>query len=129
MPQEIRQHLRVKLADGVAIVGFLDTYLQSQDVVQEVNEQLFGLIKANTYEKVLLQFDGVRFMSSEMIAVLVSLHNRMAQFKGRLRLCGLTPTLRDVFKVSRLDRRLEIFDTEKKRPWPSSEPGGFISRI
>jgi anti-sigma B factor antagonist len=113
MPQEIRQHLRVKLADGVAIVGFLDTYLQSQDVVQEVSEQLFGLLKTHAYEKMLLQCEGVRFMSSEMIAVLVSLHDRVAQFKGRLRLCGLTPTLRDVFKVSRLDRRLEIFETEK----------------
>jgi anti-anti-sigma factor len=114
MPPEVRQHLRVKVTDGVAIVGFLDTYLQSQEVVQEVSEQLFGLVKTHAYEKILLHCDGVRFMSSEMIAVLINLHNRMSQFKGQLRICGLTPTLRDVFKVSRLDRRLEIFESEKE---------------
>jgi anti-sigma B factor antagonist len=114
MSPEIRQHLRVRVANGVAIVGFLDTYLQSTEVIQEVSDQLFDLLKTKGYEKMLLHFEGVRFLSSEMIAEVVKLHRRMVQFKGRLRLCGLAPTIRDVFRVSHLDRLLEIFDTEKE---------------
>jgi anti-sigma B factor antagonist len=114
MSQETRQHLRVRVENGVAIVGFVDTYLQSTDIVQETSEQIFNLIKTNGYQKMVLHFDGVRFLSSEMIAEIVKVHRRMAQFKGRLRLCGLAPTLRDVFRVSQLDRLLEIFETEKE---------------
>jgi anti-anti-sigma factor len=114
MSQETRQHLRVRVANGVAIVGFVDTYLQSTEIVQETSDQIFDLLKTNGYERMLLHFDGVRFLSSEMIAEIVKLHRRMTQFKGRMRLCGLAPTLRDVFRVSHLDRLLEIFDTEKE---------------
>ena len=113
MPSETRPHLRVQVVKGVAIVGFLDTYLQATDVIKETSDQLLELVRVNDYEKVLLNFEGVRFLSSEMIAVVLKFHRRMVQYKGHLRLCGLAPNLRDIFRVSQLDKLLNIFDTDK----------------
>ena len=47
-----------------------------------------------------------------MMATLAAVNRKVRQAGGRLRLCGLGPTLRDVFGASHLDRLFEIDEDE-----------------
>ena len=113
MAQESTQQLNVRYAGGVTIVSFTSPYLQAEDAIAKVGAQLFELAGDQGPTKILLSFDGVRFVSSSMLAQVVKLHKKLAKAKGRLRICSLTPTLKEVLHASQLDRMLEVFDNEE----------------
>src|SRR5690349_13196624 len=100
MSQDTTEHLRLTFVNGVAVVSFQTPYLQSEDAIEKVAVELFDVVKKWDCSKVLLTFDGVRFVSSSMLAQVVKLHKSLAKTKGRVRLCGLTPALREVLKAS-----------------------------
>ena len=112
MSQDSTEHLHLNFVNGVAIISFTTPYLQAEDAIEKVGNELFDLVKKWDCSKVLLTFDGVRFVSSSMLAQVVKLHKTLAKTKGRVRLCSLTPALREVLKASQLDRLLEVFDDE-----------------
>ncbi len=112
MTAEPSTHLRILKNNGVAIVSFLTPYLQTEEVIQEVGEELFRLVEDEGFTKVLLSFSGVRFISSSMLAQMVKLQKKLAKTKGRLRVSNLPPAMREVMHTSHLDKMLEVFDDE-----------------
>lgn len=113
MTQESTQNLRLNFVNGVAVIGFATPYLQTEDAIAKVGEELFELAGRWDFSKVLITFEGVRFVSSSMLAQIVKLQKQLARNKGRVRLCNLTPTLREVLRASQLDRLMEVFEDEK----------------
>lgn len=113
MPQESTANLHLNFVNGVAVISFATPYLQTEDAIARVGAELFELAERWSFTKVLITFDGVRFVSSSMLAQIVKLHKQLAKNKGRVRLCCLTPTLREVLKASQLDKLMEVFDDEK----------------
>ena len=106
------QSLHVRSNAGVAVVGFASPYLQSEQVIEKVGAELLDLVDEQGFTKVILSFNGVRFASSSMLAQVVKLHKKLMKQKGMLRLCSLTPSLREVLKVSQLDRLLDVHEDE-----------------
>jgi anti-sigma B factor antagonist len=81
-------------------------------VIQAVGEELFKVVEEEGFTKVLLSFNGVRFLSSSMLAQMVKLQKKLSKNKGRLRLSNLPPAIKEVMKTSQLDKMLEVFDDE-----------------
>lgn len=113
MSQETTEHLQLRFDHGVAIISFSDHYLQSEDVVEKVGAELFELVENYECTKVLLTFQGVRIISSSMLAQVLKLHKALGKKKGRVRVCGLNPTIREVLRASQIDRLLEVYDDDK----------------
>ena len=107
------QHLRVEIITGITLVSIVDSDLLSEDVIQEVGDQLLHLVEVMGEAKLVISFRDVRYMSSAMAGQLVKLHKKVAKAKGRLILCGFSPILREVFRISQLDRLLEIQENEQ----------------
>ena len=112
MSQDPNQLLRIRRANGVAIVSFLTPYLQTEEVIHQVGDELFELVETEGYTKVLLSFNGVRFLSSSMLAQMVKLQRKLAKVKGKLRLSSLPPAMKEVMHISQLDKMLEVYDDE-----------------
>jgi anti-sigma B factor antagonist len=107
------QFLSVKEVDGVAVITFLETAAMMEgEKVESLAKELFSLIENKKYKKVLLNLYNAGYMSSAMLAQLVRLHRKMAELKGKVRLCCLRPPVMDAFKVSQFDRLFEIFPDE-----------------
>ena len=105
--------LTIKEVDGVAVIAFLETVSMFEgDKVESLAKELFGVIEAKKYKKVLLNLYNAGYMSSTMLAQLVRLHRKMQDVKGKIRLCCLRPPVMDAFKVSQFDRLFEIFPDE-----------------
>jgi anti-sigma B factor antagonist len=106
-------HLRIRSVDGVAVVRLVDAeIIYEEAVVRALNNEFIDLLDRQGYTKLLFDFQGVRYISSSMLAMLVAVQRKVRQSGGRLRLCGLGPTVRDIFSVSQLDRFFEIDDDE-----------------
>jgi anti-anti-sigma factor len=102
-----------KRLGGMAIVTFTTPYLQTEDVIERVGAELTELAEVHGYNKLIVSFDGVRFASSSMLAQVFTLHKKVTKSKGWLKLCCVTPTLKEILRASQLDRLLEVHETEE----------------
>ena len=104
MPAEARIVLEEET--GVAVVRFLDSQLMDDRAVREAAEQAAAALPSNAPILVILDFSGLSMISSAMIGRLVLLQRRVAASGGRMRLCELSPAVRDTLKTTNLDRIL-----------------------
>jgi anti-sigma B factor antagonist len=106
--------LFVESLGGVTVVSFADAELIADDVLEETSAQLNDLAGTVGPSGVVLNFRGVRLMSSTMLAVLLKFSRKLASAGYRLRLCGIDPSLMTAFKITRFDRIFDIYDDESK---------------
>lgn len=107
------QYLSVNVVEGVPVITLLETAVMIEgDKVENLSQELFSLIDDKKYKKVVLNLYNAGYMSSAMLAQLVTLHRKMQAQKGKVRLCCLRPPVMDAFKVSHFDRLFEIFPDE-----------------
>jgi anti-anti-sigma factor len=62
--------------------------------------------------KLLVDFQGIRQLSSEAIGNLIILNRNLRNRRGIVKLCGLEPELWNLFLNARLNRVFEIYDTQ-----------------
>jgi anti-sigma B factor antagonist len=82
--------------------------LTDEGVLGAIGEQLDDLADT-THADMLLDFRGVRYMSSGMLAVLMPLQRKLARSGSALKLCNLDRALQEVFRVTALHRVLPIY--------------------
>jgi anti-sigma B factor antagonist len=112
----------VRTVERTALVRFADAeFLFEESAVRAVGEQLDRLITVEDQRRLVLNFRGVRYMSSDMLAALARLQKRVGPAGGRVRLCGLDPLLRQMVRVARLDGVLDVCTDE-------AEALGLLSR-
>ena len=80
------------------------------DVVDEIGEELHSLISDHGYSKIVLDFKNVQYISSMMLAKLAKLERHVEIAKGKLKLCGLGPILKDTFRIGHFERVFSIYD-------------------
>jgi anti-anti-sigma factor len=101
--------LRVQLIEPVAIVRFTASdFLVGDTVAREVIGQLEDLVKARGHARLLLNFEGVRYLSSKMLAALAGLGEEMGRRGGRIQFCGLNPLMRDLLRMTHLDHLFDL---------------------
>lgn len=79
--------------------------------VEHIRDALRQLVKASSAPRFVLDFMHVKFMSSMILGVVMGLHLELCRRNGQLCLCGLTPPIREVFLLMRLDKILTIHPT------------------
>lgn len=107
------KHLRIRDADDVAVVGFVDSGLMyATDLVLDIGTELKSVLKDLGRTRILLEFDDVQYVSSTMLAQLAHLERDVRAAKGQLKICGLGPILRDTFHIGRFDMIFDIHPDE-----------------
>jgi anti-anti-sigma factor len=108
-----RPRLRVRVIERTALVHFLDSeVLFEEAVVRAIGDQLDRLIEEG-YTRVLLNFGGVRYLSCALLGRLAALQKeKIDPVRGRIQLCGLDPLLKDVLRITHLEREFDVCDDE-----------------
>ena len=95
--------------EGVAVVdirgdvtGFAETILT----------EAFNQASGTSARAVLLNFQGLEYMNSSGIGLLVTLLIRAQRQKLRLLACGLNEHYRQIFELTRLNEAIGIFSSE-----------------
>lgn len=95
---------------GVSIVRFIDKKIVDSATIEQLGEELNSLVIVDKRNMLLLNFEGVEFMSSAALNKLISLNAKVKSAAGRLKLCCLRAEIKEVFTITRLDR---VFDLRK----------------
>jgi anti-sigma B factor antagonist len=94
------------------MVSFVDAeVLFEESAVHVVGQQLHRLIEEG-HTRLVVNFGGVQYLSSEVLGKLAGLQRKVEQARGRIQLCGLDPLLRDMVRITQLDRVFDICKDE-----------------
>lgn len=104
--------LVINQIQGVVVVNFRDASILDGAAVDAVGKALYTLVEQQAHRKIVLDFTVVRFLSSSMIGVLLSLHKKAKAIKGQTVICGLRPELVKVFKIMNLEKTLNLVENE-----------------
>jgi anti-sigma B factor antagonist len=101
MPEVLSQR-----KDDVLIGTFTSQKILEDTLIAQVRRELLDM--ADRAEgKMLLDFQGVTFMSSSMIGSIVLL-NKKCRGRTEIRMCNISPSVMEVFEITRLDKILKI---------------------
>lgn len=111
MSSKASPRLLLDTVGGVTVVTFAERSLINGQLVREIGEE-FDLIDGPALQKVLVNFGGVEFLSSALLAELLKLSRRVGAAGGRIKLCCIDPALLEMFRATGFVRIFEIFDDE-----------------
>jgi anti-anti-sigma factor len=100
------RHFDVQVEGPVTIVKFTEAYLNDSNI-HEIGNDLAGIADQLGTGELHLDFSQVNYLSSIVLAKLLSLHQRVTSDGGRFVLTNLD-VLYDVFSVARLDKLLDL---------------------
>jgi len=113
-------HRRIEVTnftvDGgeVSMVRFLDRKIIDAANIQELGDELFGLVEKEQRKHLLLNFASVEFLSSAALNKLIILDKKVKSHSGKMRLCNLKPEIYEVFAITRLNQLFDIKNTEQE---------------
>lgn len=111
---EAAARLKVQEHRDVLVVEFKDSKILDETVIQEIGNELFGLVDQQFRPKLLLDFTRVDYLSSAALGKLITLHKRVREKKGVLKFCAIKPKIYDVFRITKLDKIFDIHEDRQK---------------
>ena len=107
--------LDIQEKNDVVVVNFKQVKILDEATIRQIGEEFKNLtIEAAADRKLLLNFERVEFMSSSMIGQIIRLNKQCRNDKVRLKLCGISPGIMEVFNLMRLHKVLEIHQDEEE---------------
>ena len=89
-------------------VTFTEGRITDEVVIHQIGQEVLKLVDADVHPKMLLDFTGVEHLSSAALGVLISVHNRVKSRGGQLRLCAISKSIFEVFRITRLDKLFQV---------------------
>jgi anti-anti-sigma factor len=76
--------------------------------IAEFGNEVLDYVRSNPGLNLLLNFESVDYLSSAVLTELLRINQAMEQVRGRLRLCAVSPTIQEIFQITRLDSVFSI---------------------
>ena len=111
--------------EGVMVCYFNDAKILDEARISQIGSDLVEMTTKTAGGKLLLNFEGVTFMSSHMIGKLVLLNKKCKAGKINLKFCNISPNVGEVFKIMRLNKVFDIQKDEEKALKSFDKKGWF----
>src|SRR4029077_18643841 len=108
------RRLDIEEVNGVTIARFTDKKILDESNIQIIGNQLFNLVDEDHRQKIILDFTNVEYLSSAALGKLITMDKKVKAAGGKLRLCAIRSDIKEVFKITRLDKLFQIIDSRDK---------------
>lgn len=98
--------------EDVSVVRLVDDRIMDLGRINQLGEELFGAVDKQTGKLVLINFENVRFLSSNAISKLVVLEKRVRSAGKQLKLSNLRPEVQEIFNITNLNQRFDLCDDQ-----------------
>ena len=107
MPEE-KPQLDVTRQGKVIVVQLTDRKILDEMNIMQIGDDLNGLVAESETPRLVIDFSQVEHMSSSALGMLITLHKRIREKDGQLRLCCIQPSIYEVFVITRLNEIFQI---------------------
>ena len=107
-------HQQITLSESgdVTVVKFTNSKIIDEEQIQQFGEELLSLVTKDNRQALLLNFDGIEFLSSAALGKLIKLDKTLKAAGGKLKLACIRPELKEVFSITKLDQMFDIKESE-----------------
>ena len=106
---QMNPRIAVDYTDHATVVSFTDEKILEEKDVRDVEQSLASLIEQGEGIVLVLDFTNVKFMSSAVLGLLIKVSKRVYEKDGKLALCGISPKIYEIFKITRLTKIFDIY--------------------
>jgi anti-anti-sigma factor len=112
MAQPSHVWMEIVQTGSITLVRFTQESLVGDETSWILGDRLCQMAQDVGSGVVVLNFNGVAYLGSAMLAQLVRLHQKVESGGGRVALCAIAPDLLPVFETTGLNKLLPIFADE-----------------
>lgn len=105
--------IKLEIESDITVISFLVPSISGASDVDEVAADVRQFIDSSNPPKVIVDFDGVKFFSSQVLGMLVDIWKRLKKYDGRVVISGINPDLSRVFRITNLDTLFEFYTDRK----------------
>jgi anti-anti-sigma factor len=80
----------------------------------EFKDILDNLVSESEGKSVIINMDGIVYMNSIGLGLIIDTYKKFKEMKGRFVLCNLLPDISNLFEVTKLNRFIEIYKNENE---------------
>ncbi|MBC8309999.1 MAG: STAS domain-containing protein [Phycisphaerales bacterium] len=103
--------LQIFEQDGITNVEFVETNILDEICISRIGDELSSVVERKACPKVILNFKNVHALSSSALGMLITVNTKIGDKNGKLVLASLDGPIRDVFRITKLDKAFSICDT------------------
>ncbi|MCU0918016.1 MAG: STAS domain-containing protein [Planctomycetes bacterium] len=101
--------LDIAVEGNAAVASFKNACISDVEEITNASAQVKQYIEANQPRKMVFDFDGVKFFSSQVLGLLLEARARLESHSGQVAITSLSPQLQRVFKITNLDKIFHLY--------------------
>ncbi|MGD0786222.1 MAG: STAS domain-containing protein [Sedimentisphaerales bacterium] len=110
--EEVKPRISIYYAQNATVVTLTDEKILEDEDIKSLEDSIMPLIDGPV--SLVIDFASVKFLSSAVLGLLIRISKRINEHKGKLKLCGISPRIFEIFKITRLNEIFDIYDDAKK---------------
>ena len=97
----------------VTLVIFKAASISNTEEIAAISRRIKQFIEENHPNKIIVDFEGVKFFSSQILAVLLDIRAKLKAYDGKVAISAINPQLYRIFKITNLDKVFKFFPDRK----------------
>ena len=107
----IKPGIRVEYSGNATIIHFTDEKILEEKDIKALQDSIMSVIEQAARINLILDFANVRFLSSAVLGLLIRVSKRIYERNGQLGLCNINPKIYEIFKITRLTKTFDIYNS------------------
>lgn len=104
-----KTNLEITSQGQAAVAALKGASITDAETITDVHKQISKFIEENHPERIVIDFEQVKFFSSQLLGMLLGIRARLKTYNGEVVISAIEPRLHKVFKITNLDRIFRFF--------------------
>ena len=110
----VKPKISVECVGDVTVVTLTEARILEQSDIDSLADSIMPLIEHNDETNMVIDFEKVEFCSSAVLGLLIRISKKIYQKNGNFGLCSISPTIFEIFRITRLDTIFDIYETQSQ---------------
>lgn len=106
--------VKIKSTDQTAVVSLKAGSITDAEQIKKIQHRINSLVEETKPKKLIIDFQSVRFFSSQMLGMLVELRTKLQSCNTEVLISSINPQLHRVFRITNLDKIFRFFQNVEK---------------
>lgn len=106
---DCKVRIEITKEDNLGIVSFKDSCISDVEGIAAASRQIKKFIEENRPAKIIFDFTGVKFFSSQVLGLLLDIRAALQPYNGQVVVSAINPQLHRVFKITNLDKIFRFY--------------------
>ena len=107
---EDKDIVKITTRDEVTVVSFNEISIGTGVNVEAFSNQIIRLIESEKPAKMVVDFERVKFFSSQTLGLLLHIRNKLRAYGGDVVISGINPQLHRVFRITNIDKIFSFYE-------------------